>query len=236
MLCRHLRCLFEGQARCCPLWRRLDGLFDDRLFFGGEVVFDQVQGLFLDHQARVMQSGDILEPGLLLSSITHPFCADFDALTQTQSQLRSEACGQTKGVADGVVSSFGEIERSQLGVHLPMIGDGRHPLVLQHAHSCRVFNARGHGVAGETLGVGDDDVLGVFTEGLAQSGDFRAGAAASGRGVGFVGNENGLSGQGRPVEPMLFFHAIDETGHHAGDVLGVQACAVEGAVGDFRSQ
>ena len=67
--------------------------------------------------------------------------------------------------------------------------------------------------------------------------DLGRGASAAGRGVGLVGDEDGLRGDGVAVDAPLPLGAGDEGLHHLRDVVHVEARAVEGAVaGDGREE
>ncbi|OPZ52609.1 MAG: hypothetical protein BWY91_02247 [bacterium ADurb.BinA028] len=158
-----------------------------------------------------------------------------DVTQQRHGNLRAEARRQAQGVAHRVGTTLGQVEVAQVGVGLLVVGNRRHEPCLQGLDRDDVLDAGAHGVTGEALGVGDDDLVGIGSEGLAQGVDFGRGAAATGRGVGLVRHEHQRRRDRVPVDaPTL---GLGDNGlHDAADVVDVQPGAVEGAVGDDRAK
>ncbi len=91
-------------------------------------------------------------------------------------------------------------------------------------------------MAGEALHVADDDLVRVRAESPLQGLHLGGGAAAAGRGVGFVRHEHCLRGEVALVQAVHLLDLRNEFRHHVGDVLGVQPAHVVGAVGGFRGE
>ncbi len=128
------------------------------------------------------------------------------------------------------------MQRSQIRIGLAVVGHRRHQPGLQGLHGHGVLDAHAHGVAGQALGVGHDDVGGRVAEDRAQGVHLRRGAAAARRGVGLVGDEEELPGQLPAVEAEALLGLGDQPLHHALDVVDVEPRAVEGAVGRDRGE
>ena len=90
-------------------------------------------------------------------------------------------------------------------------------------------------MAGEALGVGDDDGTSRLAEHPAQRIDLGGGGTAPGRGVGLVGDEHRLRRDLRAVDPAGLGGA-DQLLHDLTYVVHVQAGAVESAVGSDRCE
>ena len=88
---------------------------------------------------------------------------------------------------------------------------------------------------GEALGVGDDDLVGGVAEDRAQGVDLGCRAAATGRRVGLVGDEDRL-GRDRGAIHATGFGLADHVLHHGTDVLDIETSAVERAVGGDGAQ
>ena len=99
-----------------------------------------------------------------------------------------------------------------------------------------VFKARAHGVTRKAFGVTDDYVFDVAFKRILQSEYFRAGAAASGRGISFVRDKHHLFGHIGAAKPVFLFGFAHHSVHNLGDVVDVNSRRVESAVGNFRSQ
>jgi hypothetical protein len=61
-----------------------------------------------------------------------------------------------------------QVEHAELGVGLLVVGHRRHEAGLEGLDGHDVLDAGAHGVAGEALGVGDDDAVGRRAEDMAQ--------------------------------------------------------------------
>ncbi len=153
-------------------------------------------------------------------------------LHQAYRQLRAEARRNAQGVTNVVMSAAREIERAQLRIDLLVVGYRRYDLALEHFNRNCVLDAHAHRMAGEPLGVGDHQLLGVLAECMSQGVYLGAGASAAGGCVGLVGDEDSLRRHQVPIETVLVLHPADEGVHCLGDVLDVQARTVESAVDD----
>ena len=129
----------------------------------------------------------------------------------------------------------GQVEVAQRRVDLTEVRDRRDQARLQGLDGHDVLDADPHGVAGETLRVRDHDGIGVAVEDLAQCVDLRSGTAPAGRCVRLVGDEDHL---GRHVAAVIAARLglPDQVLHDAGDVVDVEPCPVERAVGGDRAQ
>ena len=154
---------------------------------------------------------------------------------QRHGHLGTETGRQTQGELHRVGPALGQVERTEVGVRLLVVGHRRDQAGLQGLDGDDVLDARAHRVTGEALGVGDDDLVGVGTEGVAQRVDLGRGTTSPGRGVGLVRHEHQRRRDGVPVDaPTLGLG--DDGLHDATDVVDVQPGAVEGAVGDDGSE
>jgi len=92
-------------------------------------------------------------------------------------ELGTETSGEAKSVATIVRAASGEVQRRQVRVDRLQVGDGRHETVVERRDSHDVLDIDGHGVAGEALGVADDDVVVVgLGEGVFECVDLDLGA------------------------------------------------------------
>ncbi len=217
----------------------LFGLCDPLDLLGLLCLLDlQPQGPVIHRQRGAGRAGQPVEPGLVAGAVGHPIRAArrLDALRQGHADLRAEAGGQPQRVAHRLRAAARQVELAQVRVGLAQVGHRRHPLLLQHAHRGPVLDAHAHRVAGEALGVGDDDALGRRAEDPAQRVHLGAGRTAARRGVGLVRDEHQLLGQPGAVEPVPAFGRGHQALHDRGDVVGVQPGAVEGAVGRRAAQ
>ncbi len=71
------------------------------------------------------------------------------------------------GVLNRVAAAAAQVQRAEVGVYFAEVGHGRDDAVLQNLDGDHVLDADAHGVAGEALGIGDDDAVGRFAEGVA---------------------------------------------------------------------
>ena len=99
-----------------------------------------------------------------------------------------------------------------------------------------VFKARAHGVARKAFGIADYYVLHVAFKGVFEGENFRARAAAPGRGVSFVRDKKQFLGHIGAVKAVFLFDFAYHSVHNFGYVVDVKPRRVERAVGDFRRQ
>ena len=215
--------------------RRGRGFRRDRFSLGGALV-DDAQGAFLDLQLGALQAADAAEPRIVAALVGEAFVLARHQLGERQGDLAAESGGEAKGVAHVVLAALGEVEVPKFWVGVAEVGDGRHLAALQHLEGDGVLDAGALRVAREALGVGDDDLVRVVAEGGAQGVDLGAGAAAAGGRVGLVADEHGLLGDGLGVDAVAGTGAGDEVLHVPGDVLHVEAAAVERRIGDLAAQ
>ena len=154
---------------------------------------------------------------------------------QHHADLRAEPGGEPERVAHRVHPADREVERAEVGIGLLEVRHRGNDPRLQRLDGDDVLDADAHRVAGEPLGVGDDDLIGRVAEDPAQRVDLGGGAAAAGRRVGLVGDEH--RGRGHVLAPGAARLGLGDDGfHHAADVVDVEAGAVEGAVGGDRAE
>ena len=122
-----------------------------------------------------------------------------------------------------------QVEGTQLGVHLPEVGDGRHDAGLQRLHRDDIFQADTHRVAGDALGVGDDDAVGTCAEHPAQSVYLRSSRTTTRRRVGLVGHEDQFACH-RGAIRASYFALTHHCFHDPADVLHIQPGAMERTV------
>ena len=140
------------------------------------------------------------------------------------------------GVLHRIAAAAAQIQRAEFGVDVAEVGHGRDNAVLQNLDRDHVLDADAHRVAGEALGIGDDDAVGRLAEGVAQGHDFGRGAAAAGRGERLVRHEDGLRSDGVTVEAEAALGGRHQALHDQRDVVDVQPRAVEGAVARLAAQ
>ncbi len=129
-----------------------------------------------------------------------------------------------------VAASAAEVQRTQVGVYLLEVGHRRHDTVFQYLDRDHIFYPDAHRMAGEALGVGDNDLIGRLAEDLAQGHHLGGGAAAAGRRVGLVRDKDRLGRNGVPVDAETALGSSHQIIHHQRDMLHIQARAVKGAV------
>ena len=151
--------------------------------------------------------------------------------------MRAKTCGKPQTVLQfGVVATRRKVEIAQFGVLLLVVGDGWNPSGLQAVKHAGIFDAYGHRVAGETLGVGNHEFVGRIAEGVTKCFHFRLGRTASGRSVGFMREEHGVRGHGVAVKAPPSLHVGDETVDDLTHVLNIEACTVVGRIRRGRTE
>ncbi len=214
---------------------------------GGCAAVDDAQSPVVHLQARRVVTGQCVEPTLpgpgiddavgmaQLLRCTVPAIGRRRPAQQRHGDLRTEAGGQPQGVAHRISAAARQVEPAQIGVGLAVVGHRRHQAGLQHLHRHHVFDAGTHRMAGEALGVGDDDALGRRTEHVAQRADLGRGRAAARRRVGLVRDEDSGFGQ-RGALHAACLGLAHQRFHHRADVLQVEPRAVEGRIRRHRAQ
>ena len=149
---------------------------------------------------------------------------------QRHRDLRAESGGQSQGVLHRVRPALGQVQRTELRIGIAVVGDRRDDPGLQCLHRHDVFQTDPHRVAGEPLGVGDDDTIRVGAEHPPQREDLGGGAAASCRRVRLVGHENRRRCDRVTVDAAARLGAGDQALHHVTDVVDVEPGAVKRAV------
>ncbi len=195
-----------------------------------------MQHAFDDLGLRHVIAADVRQPAAVASPIVHAIQAAGDAAQQRHGDLRTEAGGQVKRILRRISPAAAKVERAQFRIRLFEVGHGRHDAVFQNLDCDHVFDADAHRVAGEALGVGDDQVVGGMAEGMAQRGHLGGCAAAAGRRVGLVRDEHGLRGHAVAVDAETPLRRRDQAVHHLRDVLRLQAGGVVGAVGRLAAE
>ena len=157
------------------------------------------------------------------------------ALPRGQRELAAKPCGEAEGVVDRVASPGREPQRAQVRIGLAQVRDRRNQTVLQRLDRDGVFDARAHRVAGEALGVGDDDLRCSRAKRRRQAGHLGGCRTPARRRVRLVGQEHAPAGKALGGLAGAPQHLLGEAADLAGDVVAVQARAVEGRVGDVRA-
>ena len=159
-----------------------------------------------------------------------------DAARQRQRKLRAKAGREVDGVLHRVAPAATQRQRAQLGVGLFQVRHRRNNAMLKDLERDHIFNADAHRVAGEAFGVRHHDLAGGRAKGSAQRGHLGRGAAAARGREGLVRDEYGLRGNRAPVDAEAALGGGDQLVHHVGDMVDIQAGAVEGAVARFAAQ
>ena len=133
-----------------------------------------------------------------------------------------------------VCAAAREVQRPELGVGLAVVRHRRHDAGLERLHRHHVLDAGAHRVAGEALGVGDDDAVGTGAEHAPERVDFGRGRAATRRGVGLVRDEHRLRRDRRALHAARL-GLLQQRLHHRAYMLDVKPRAVERRVGDDRA-
>ena len=179
---------------------------------------------------RRLLAADVGEPAVVARAVIHAVERARDAAGQGQGDLRAESRCQVDGVLDVVAPPLRQRQVAEVGVGLLQVGHWRHDLVLEDLDADDVLDPHAHRVAGEALGVRDDDAVGNGPEDLAQGRDLRGRAAAASRGVGLVRHEDRLRCHRLPVDAEAALRGRHEALDDARHVPHVEAGRVEGAV------
>ena len=123
---------------------------------------------------------------LVACLVVNPVQSTRDAAGQSQADLRAEARGEMQRVLHWIAAAAAEVQHTEIGVHLLEVGDRWHDAIFQDLDGDHVLDADAHGMAGESLGVGYNDVVGGLTEGVAQGNDLSRRTAAAGGCVRFM--------------------------------------------------
>ncbi len=150
---------------------------------------------------------------------------------ERHADLRTEPRTQPQYVPHRVGPALGQVQRAEFRVHLLEVGDRRHYPGFQDLGRYDILDPHGHGMPGRPLGVGDQDPAGIVPEYMAQGEDFRRRTPAARRGIGLMGNENGLGNNRAPFDPPLGLGFGDQPFHDVADMRDVEPGSVEGAVG-----
>ena len=130
-----------------------------------------------------------------------------------------------------VVTTAGQVQVSELRIELAVVRDRRNYACLEHLDRNNLLDTDTHGVPGETLRVGHQDLVGRTAEYLLQCGCLRLSATAPGRRVGLVRDEDGVGCDLTAIETVARLCVSYEGLHDLGDVMNVQAAAVERTIG-----
>ena len=152
---------------------------------------------------------DAIGEAQLVGSVT-PRVRGRDALHQGHRDLRAEPRAEAQGEVAVVPASLGEVENAQLGIDFPEVRDRRDEAGLEHLHADDVLDAGSHRVPREALRVRHDDAVGRGAEDASQGEDLGRGAAAACRGVGLVGDEDGVRRDDVAIHAPLLLGAGDE--------------------------
>ncbi len=155
---------------------------------------------------------------------------------QGHGNLRTESRAQPQRIAHRLVSSPGQVQSAQFGVHLLEVWDRRNDPGLEHFDRYDIFDTDSHRVACSAFGVGDQDLIRGFFENVPQGEHFRGSASSAGRGIGFVGNKNRFRRDLEAVNAPFRFGARNQLLHHVAYVADVEPRPMEGAVGHHGSQ
>ncbi len=117
---------------------------------------------------------------------------------QRHADLRAETRAQPQRILDRIRASLRQVERSQLRIDFLEVSHRRDATGFQRFHRQHFLDAGRHGVAGEALGVGNHDLIGDVAENMTQRMNLGRGAAAPGRSVGFMRDEDSVLGDLAP--------------------------------------
>ena len=109
---------------------------------------------------------------------------------QGHAHLRPEAGAEPQRVADGVRTTVGQVELSQLGVGHLVVRHRGHDPGFDRLDGDDVLDPDAHGMTGESLGVGDHHLTGRGAEDPPEGSDLGLRAASPRRRVGLVGDEH----------------------------------------------
>ncbi len=219
-----------GGARGCP-----------------RAAVDDAQAVLDDLELRGVVAADLRKPRRPRGRIRHAVgvaellgvapaaVGDGRPAQQHHRDLRAEPGREPQRVADRVGAALRQVERSERGIHVAEVRDGRDEPGLERFHRDDVLDADAHRVPGVALRVRDDDVVGGLAEDPAQRVDLRRGAPAAGRRVGLVRDEHGLGGD-HAARDAARLGLGDDLLHHLADVLDVEPRAVERAVRGDRAE
>ena len=150
--------------------------------------------------------------------------------------MGTEASAKSKRVLYRVGTARRQVQFSKFRIGLLEIGNGRDNSGLQSLDGNHVFNSGSHRVAGESLGVGYDNLVRLVSKHGSQGVNFSRGTAAASRCVGLVRHEQHLWCDLIPADAVTALHAAYQLLHHAGDVLDVETCSMKSAVERHRAK
>ena len=193
------------------------------------------EGALFDFQRRRRIARDLLQPRPLGRRVG-PRISTGHRFPDRQGQLGAEARRESDGKAHRAGAPRGEREVAQLFVAHLQVRHRRDNLVLQGLESDGIFNTRPHRVPREALGIGHHHMPGGFAEGGAQPEDLRSRRAPARGRVGLVAHKEGILRHGRRGDPGGRTGPLHHAAHLRGDVVGIEAGAMECAVGNAGGQ
>ena len=122
-------------------------------------VRDDAQRALHDLGLGAVDTADGVEPAAVDVGAIDPLGTAGDAARERQGDLGTEAGGEVDRVVDRVAAATAQVQRPELGILLAEVRDGRDDAVLEDLDRDHVLDADAHGVAGEPLGVRDDDLV-----------------------------------------------------------------------------
>ncbi len=198
-------------------------------FERGSLRFYTQHALY-DFAFGLVVAADIGQPTLVKGRIIDALQRSGNTTGQGHGDLRAKAGGQVQGILHRITAAAAQIERSQIRIHLLEIRHRRHNAMFQDLDGDDIFHADAHRMAGEAFRIGDDDIARRLAECFAQSDDFGRCAAAARRRIGLVGHEDHILGHGVAIQAETPFGRGDQVVHDHGDMVDIEARAVEGAV------
>ncbi len=205
---------------------------------GGRALVTDAQGSLDDFQFRGGVTGHIRQPALV-GRFVHAFTLAGDAAQECDGNLRAKAGAEAQGILHGVLAAARKVQVAEGRVRLEAVfdvSDGRNKAVFERLDRRHILDADAHGVAGIAFRVGDHHLVGVFTKDTAQGMDLCRRASAARRGVGLMGDEDGLGRDLAAGNAKALLGSLEQGFHHLTDMLHVEPRAMEGAVGRDRGQ
>ena len=178
---------------------------------------------------------DGLHPLLVLGRL-NPVLGVSRPLPQSQCKLGAETRSEANGVVHGILPALGEPKIPEIRVRLFEVWNGRDGATLQGFDGHSVFNTGPHGVAGEALGVGHHNLVGVGAKSAPECIDFGGCRPATRRRIGLVAHEECTLGHLAWGDSIALAGLFDQGGELPRDVLDVQSGSVEGRVDESGSQ
>ena len=194
------------------------------------------QGPVHDLQLGVRDARHLGDPAVVARTVMDPDAVPADDARQEHGKLRAESCGESQNVVRPDRPAPAELGSAQLGVFLLVVDDRGDLARPEYLQAENVLDLRSLAVTGQPLDARQRDPGPGVAECRAQGLHLGASAACFSRCERFVRDVNHLARDRPPVEAVADFHEFEEALHLGGDMVGVYARLMVGAVGEVGAE